>query len=115
MKLWEDPRVVRGMPSQLELRRQRLAGGDKSLGWKVGFGAPAMLKQLGISGPLVGFLTQNARVPSGGSVLLAGWAKPVAEPEIAVHIGRDVPAGADRDTAAAAIGDISLEIEIVGV
>jgi 2-keto-4-pentenoate hydratase len=25
------------------LRRQRLAGGDKSLGWKVGFGAPAML------------------------------------------------------------------------
>jgi 2-keto-4-pentenoate hydratase len=39
-----------------------LGGGDKSLGWKVGFGAPAMLKQLGITGPLVGFLTQNARV-----------------------------------------------------
>ena len=115
MKLWEDPRVARGMRVQLDLRRQRLAGGDKSLGWKVGFGAPAMLKQLGISGPLVGFLTQNARVQSGGSVSLAGWANPVAEPEIAVHIGRDVPAGADRDTAAAAIAGISPAIELVDV
>jgi 2-keto-4-pentenoate hydratase len=115
MKLWEDPRVVRGMRVQLDLRRQRLAGGDKSLGWKVGFGAPAMLKQLGISGPLVGFLTQNARVQSGGSVSLAGWAKPVAEPEIAVHIGRDVPAEANRDTAVAAIVGISPAIELVDV
>jgi 2-keto-4-pentenoate hydratase len=115
MKLWDDPRVVRGMHVQLDLRRQRLVGGDKSLGWKVGFGAPAMLKQLGISGPLVGFLTQSARVQSGGSVSLAGWAKPVAEPEIAVHIGRDVPAGADRDTAAAAMAGISPAIELVDV
>src|SRR5215831_13341128 len=115
MPLWEDPRIARGMRVQLDLRRQRLAGGDKSLGWKVGFGAPAMLKQLGISGPLVGFLTQNARVPSGGSVSLAGWAKPVAEPEIAVHIGRDVPAGADHDTTAAAIAGISPAIELVDV
>ncbi len=100
MKLWEDPRVARGMRAQLALRRQRLDGGDQALGWKVGFAAPAMLKLLDISGPLVGFLTENARVPSGGSVSFAGWTKPVAEPEIAVHIGRDVAAGADRAAAA---------------
>src|SRR5262245_65744958 len=111
MKLWDGPGVAGGMHVQLDLRRQRLAGGDKSLGWKVGFGAPTMLKQLGISGPLLGFLTQNARVQSGGSVSLAGWTKPVAEPEIAVHIGRDVPAGADCDTATAAIAGISPVIE----
>ena len=113
MKLWEDPRVVRGMQAQFETRRKRLDGGDQSLGWKVGFGAPAMLELLKISGPLVGFLTQNARVQSGGNVSFAGWAKPVAEPEIAVHIGRDVPAGADRETAMAAIAGISPAIEIV--
>ena len=113
MKLREDPRVVRGMRAQLELRSRRLAGGDKALGWKVGFGAPEMLKLLDITGPLVGFLTENARVPSGGSVSFAGWVKPVAEPEIAVHIGRDLPAGADRETAAAAIAGISPAIEIV--
>jgi 2-keto-4-pentenoate hydratase len=113
MKLWDDPRVVRGMRAQLEERKKRLDGGDAPLGWKVGFAAPAMLERLKIGGPLVGFLTRNARVQSGGSVSFAGWAKPVAEPEIAVHIGRDVPADADRDTAAAAIAGISPAIELV--
>jgi 2-keto-4-pentenoate hydratase len=113
MKLWEDPRVVRGMQAQLAARRKRLDAGDQPLGWKVGFGAPAMLQLLNISAPLVGFLTQNARVQSGGSVSFAGWSKPVLEPEIAVHIGRDVPAEADGETARAAIAGISPAIEIV--
>jgi 2-keto-4-pentenoate hydratase len=113
MKLWEDARVARGMRAQLALRRKRLDGGDKPLGWKVGFGAPAMLELLGISGPLVGFLTENARVLSGGTVSLKGWVKPVAEPEIAVHIGCDVPVGADHATAAAAIAGIAPAIELV--
>src|SRR5882757_4366271 len=114
-KLWDDPRVVRGMRAQLALRRERIAAGDKALGWKVGFGAPAMLEQLGIAGPLVGFLTQNARVQSGATVSLVGWSKPVAEPEIAVHIGRDLAAGADAATAAAAIAGISPAIELADV
>ena len=113
MKLWEDARVVRGMRAQLEVRRARLASGDAPLGWKVGFAAPEMLKQLDISGPLVGFLTRNALVQSGASVSLTGWAKPVAEPEIAVHVTHDVSAGADRDTANVAIGGISPAIEMV--
>src|SRR6476469_9904369 len=113
MKLWEDPRVVRGMQAQLAARRKRLDAGDQPLGWKVGFGAPAMLQLLNISAPLVGFLTRNARVQSGGSVSFAGWSKPVLEPEIAVHIGRDVPADADGETATAAIAGISPAFEIV--
>jgi 2-keto-4-pentenoate hydratase len=108
----DDPRIVRGMTAQLALRRQRLDAGDKPLGWKVGFGAPAALQKFKINAPLVGFLTQNARVADGGTVSLAGWTKPVAEPEIAVHIGRDMPAGADRVTAIAAIAGISPAIEL---
>jgi 2-keto-4-pentenoate hydratase len=115
MKLWEDQRVMRGMRAQLEARRKQLAAGDRPLGWKVGFGAPAMLKQLDISGPLIGFLMTRGRVQSGGRVSLAGWTKPVAEPEIAVHIGRDVAAGSDRETAVAAIAGISPAIELVDV
>jgi 2-keto-4-pentenoate hydratase len=112
MNLWDDPRIVRGMAAQFALRRQRLDGGDKLLGWKVGFGAPAQLKQFNTSGPLVGFLTRNARMPPGSTVSLAGWAKPVAEPEVAVHIGRDVAAGATPEAAAAAIAGISPAIEL---
>jgi 2-keto-4-pentenoate hydratase len=115
MNIWEDVRVVRGMQTQLETRRKRLESGDAPLGWKVGFAAPDMLKRLGISGPLVGFLTRNALVRSGATVSLAGWTKPVAEPEIAVHLGRDVPAAADHDTAAAAIAGISPAIELADV
>jgi 2-keto-4-pentenoate hydratase len=113
MNLSDDPRIVRGMQAQAKMRQRRLGGGDRLIGWKVGFGAPALLERFKISGPLVGFLAQGARVQSGGSVSFAGWSKPVLEPEIAVHIGRDVPAGADRATAAAAIAGISPAIEIV--
>jgi 2-keto-4-pentenoate hydratase len=115
MKLWEDQRVVRGMRAQLGARRKQLAAGDRPLGWKVGFGAPAMLKQLDISGPLIGFLMTRGRMQSGGRVSLAGWTKPVAEPEIAVHLGRDIAAGSDRETAVAAIAGISPAIELVDV
>ncbi len=115
MNLWDDPRIVRGMAAQFALRRQRLDGGDKPLGWKVGFGTPAQLKQFNITGPLVGFLTQNARVAPGSTVSLAGWAKPVAEPEVAVHIGRDVAAGATLEAAAAAIAGISPAFELADV
>lgn len=113
MNLWDDPRIVRGMTAQLKLRRVRLGAGDHPLGWKVGFGAPAMLERFKIGGPLVGFLTHNARIAPGGAVSLAGWTKPVAEPEVAVHIGRDLPAAADRNAAAAAIAGISPAIELV--
>ena len=82
MKLWQDPRVVRGMQAQFETRRKRLDGGDESLGWKVGFGAPAMLQLLNISAPLVGFLTRNARVQSGESVSFAGWSKICVAPKV---------------------------------
>ena len=115
MNLWDDPRVARGMQAQLGLRRRRLAAGDGPLGWKVGFAAPAFRERLKISGPLVGFLTRNARIPSGGSVSLAGWSTPWAEPEVAVHIGRDVTAGADRETAKAAIAGIAPAIELVDI
>jgi 2-keto-4-pentenoate hydratase len=112
MNLWDDPRIVRGMNAQFALRRQRLEGGDKLLGWKVGFGAPALLRQFNTTGPLVGFLTQNARVAPGSTVSLAGWTKPLAEPEVAVHIGSDLAAGATADAAAAAIAGISPAIEL---
>src|SRR5258708_17635886 len=81
MKLWGDARVVRGMRAQLEMRRARPAAGDATIGWKVRFAAPEMLKRLDIAGPLVGFLTRNALVQSGASIPVTGWTKPVAEPE----------------------------------
>jgi 2-keto-4-pentenoate hydratase len=110
---WEDPRIARGMKAELAKRRALIEAGDKPLGWKVGFGAPRMLEKLGITAPLVGFLMQSGRIPAGGSASLAGWTKPIMEPEIAVHIGRDVAGGGDRAAAAAAIAALGQAIELV--
>jgi 2-keto-4-pentenoate hydratase len=109
---WYDPRIARGMAKQLTCWHERLKAGEKAIGWKIGFGSAAAMEQLQITAPLVGFLTDRALVPSGRLLSLSGWVKPVAEPEIAVYLGKDVPRGASREAAGAAISAIGPAIEL---
>jgi 2-keto-4-pentenoate hydratase len=111
----DDPRIQRGMAAQLGRRSERLGAGEQPLGWKVGFGSPAAMQKLAIRAPLIGFLTDKALVATGATVSLAGWSKPAAEPEIAVHMGRDLTAGADLDTVRAAIAGLGPAIELADV
>jgi 2-keto-4-pentenoate hydratase len=112
MKLWEDPRVVKGMTAQLLERRQRLAAGEKPLGWKLGFGAPGAMKLLQTEAPLSGYLLQSALLSSGATVDVKGWTQPVAEPEIGVRLGADLAPGADAAVARAAIASLTPAIEL---
>lgn len=114
-RAWDDPRIRGGMTAQLDRRQERLDAGESPLGWKVGFGAPAALERLAIEAPLVGFLTTGALLESGAMVSIAGWVTPVAEPEVAVHMGRDLPGGADLDTVRAAIAGVGPAIELADV
>jgi 2-keto-4-pentenoate hydratase len=109
---WDDPRVKKGMAAQLEKRRARIAAGEKPLGWKVGFGAPALMEKLNIAKPQVGFLMQRALLLSGSVASLAGWTRPVAEPEIAVRMARDLAGGATPEAALAAIKEIFPALEL---
>jgi 2-keto-4-pentenoate hydratase len=111
----KDPRIVRGMTAQLRLRRELLDAGHKALGWKLAFGGPAAMERLGTNAPLVGFLTDRGLLASGSTVSLAGWKKPAAEPEIAVHLGRDLAGGADRATVIDAIAGLGPAIELADV
>jgi len=108
-----DPRIERGMLAQLTDRAQRLEGGESSLGWKLGMGVPAAMAKLGTDAPLVGFLLASGRVEDGGTVSLDGWSNPKLEPEVAVHLGADLPAGASRADAEAAIAGLGAAIELV--
>lgn len=112
MNAWDDPRIARGMEKQLGQRRARIAAGEKPLGWKVGLGAPPAMERLKIKGPLVGYLMQKSLLANGSTASFAGWHKPVAEPEVAVYMGADLPGGASRDAAKAAIKGISPAIEL---
>src|SRR5574342_1257469 len=102
----DDPRILRGMEKQLRLRQERLSAGEKRIGWKVGFGAPAALERLGLAAPLVGFLTDKILLPSNTTVSIEGWTKPAMEPEIAIYLGVDLTGDTDRETARAAIASL---------
>src|SRR5262245_24865002 len=100
------------MQRQSALRAQRLQAGAKLIGWKVGFGAPAAMEKLKLTGPLVGFLLDQGIRASGATVPVGGWHKPVAEPEIAILLGRDVAADADDTAARAAVAALAPALEI---
>jgi 2-keto-4-pentenoate hydratase len=112
-KSWEDPRVQRGMEKLFAKRRELTAAGDQPVGWKIAFAAPAFQQSLNLNGPLIGFLPKSAARQSGEEISLAGWVKPVAEPEVAVYLGTDLPGGSDRAAAEAAIAKLGPAIEMV--
>ena len=111
----DDPRILRGMNTQLKLRQDRLNAGEKPLGWKVGFGSPAVMERLGIDAPLIGFLTDGTSMRSGVTLSLAGWTKPAAETEIAVTMGKDLFDASDREATQAAIASIGPAIELADI
>jgi 2-keto-4-pentenoate hydratase len=112
MNAWDDPRIARGMQKQLADRAARIAAGEKPIGWKVGLGAKPAMERLGITMPAVGYMMEKSVVPDGGTVSVAGWKQPVAEPEIAVYMATDLASGAGRDATIAAIGAIGPAIEL---
>src|SRR5688572_22111803 len=112
MSAWDDPRIARGMQKQLADRRARIAAGEKPLGWKVGLGAKPAMERLGIKMPVVGYMMETSRVAGGGTVSVAGWTQPVAEPEIAAYMAQDLASGAGRDASIAAIGALGPAIEM---
>lgn len=112
MSVLDNPLIKKGLTAQLATRRARIAAGEKPLGWKVGFGAPATMQKLGIEAPLTGYLMQKALVATGGTVSLKGWARPAAECEIAVRMATDLKAGASPTEVMAAIKEISPAIEL---
>jgi len=57
----------------------------------------------------------DAVLPSRSNVSLDGWKKPAAEPEIAVYLGKDLAARADRKTTSEAIAGLGAAIELADV
>ena len=70
---------------------------------------------LGLDRPLVGFLTRDRLIEPGASVSVQGWVAPMLEAEVAVHLGRDVDAGAPQEKVVAAITGLSAAIELADV
>jgi 2-keto-4-pentenoate hydratase len=115
----DDARIRQGLLAQRALLERLLAEGAGHIGWKTGFGSPATLTLLATTEPLIGFLTDRTLLtPDAGTaapVALDGWVRPMAEAEIAVIMGEDLPPDAGPEQALAAVGAVAPAIELADV
>jgi 2-keto-4-pentenoate hydratase len=103
------------MERLLAERRRRLASGDRSLGWKVGFGSEDAMRRLRTDAALVGSLTARSLLEAPAEVSLSGWVNPMLEPEVAVHMGSDLPPGAHIAAAREAVFALGPALELADV
>ncbi len=110
-----DTRIHNGLAAQFSARAAALEAGAESVGWKIGLNAPPVMEKLGTTAPVIGHLTTAGRLKAGESFALEGTTFAGVEPEIAIHLGADVPGEASSDDARDAIGALGCAIEIVDI
>lgn len=74
---WEDAYAI-----QNEIRRRKLARGNKVVGLKAGLTSHAKMKQMGVDSPVFGFVADYYTVPDGGECKVEELIHPKVEPEI---------------------------------
>ena len=83
-------------------------------GFKIGATAKQMQAYLGITTPAAGFIAPGDLIRSPAERRLADHVAPGCEPEVALRLGRDLPAGrCTRAEAAAAVAEVFAGIELV--
>jgi 2-keto-4-pentenoate hydratase len=73
----------------LARRSAALEGGAQAVGWKIGINVPALQELFGLSGPVVGYLTDATVMAAGSPVEIASWDHPALEVEVAIRVGAD--------------------------
>ncbi len=74
---WDDAYAI-----QDEIRRRKIARGTRIVGLKAGLTSFAKMKQMGVSTPVFGFVTDYGSVPDGGEIAIDKLIHPKVEPEI---------------------------------
>jgi 2-oxo-3-hexenedioate decarboxylase len=99
---------------QDETLRRRLARGERLVGVKLGLTSAAKQQRMGISSPLVAWLTDAMVLPAGVPVPRDRLIHPRAEPEIVfVMSSRLAGPGVTAATALAAVGSVYGGLEII--
>ena len=104
--------VTEGVAAQLALAG--LMGAQNPPGFKIGATAAAMQRYLGLDGPAAGFMTEASLHGTGSVLAWDRFFRPGVECEIAVQLGRDLPAQpCTAATARDAVDSVMPAIEIV--
>ena len=100
---------------QMIITQRKINRGDKIIGHKIGLTSHAVQKQMGVSQPDFGSLTDRTQVTNGGSIGLSKLMQPKIEAEIAFVLKTDLDIeDPSREDIVNAIDYASPAIEIVG-
>lgn len=91
---------------------QRTAAGERPAGYKVGCTSPAIREQFGLTQPIAGRVMTPHVHNDGATIDIANFVRCAVEPELVVHIGRDLSSDADEEDIRSSITGISAGIEI---
>lgn len=109
-----DVRIAQGLRQHFERFAERLQAGERRLGFKLAFNAPAVQANLGIPYPLLAGLTHSTlQQDQGGKYTLTGGNPTLVEAEVAVFLGADIPANAEPAAVVQAIAAMAPAIEVV--
>lgn len=86
--------------------------GEKQIGWKIGYSSFAMRRQMNVSSPNFGPLTDAMQLPNG-AVVSTRLVHPRVEPEIVVILGDVVRGGAARDEVLSNVLHAHVGLEVV--
>lgn len=90
------------------------AGAQAPHGFKIGATGRRMQEYLGLAGPVAGFMVASGVQGNGARFRRADYIQPGFECELAVRLGRDLPAGpCSQEQAASAVGELMVGIELV--
>jgi 2-oxo-3-hexenedioate decarboxylase len=76
---WDDAYAI-----QDEIRRRKEARGNRTVGLKAGLTSHAKMKQMGVSTPVFGFVSDYMACPDGGEIKVSELIHPKVEAEICV-------------------------------
>lgn len=82
---WEDAYAI-----QDEILKRKLGRGLRIIGLKAGLTSLAKMKQMGVSSPVFGFVTNDYLVQDGGEVQMNELIHPKVEPEIAFILNKSL-------------------------
>ena len=106
---WDDAYAI-----QAEILRRKLARGLRLAGLKAGLTSHAKMKQMGVTTPVFGFMTDDYAVPDGGECRMSELIHPKVEPEIAFVTSRPLRGpGCHIGTVLAAIDFVIPGIEVI--
>ena len=74
---WHDAYAI-----QAEILRRKLTRGERLVGLKCGLTSHAKMKQMGVTAPVFGFLTESFAVNDGGEIPIKELIHPKVEPEL---------------------------------